>query len=89
MFIVLIGAECTGTMTIGGGLPALTSTSGTTDGFIIKLNPTGTPTWRTSVSGPGYQDLFGISVQADGSFYVAVSDGSNEWGALKCPLTEA
>lgn len=73
-------------MTIGGGLAALTSYTATDfDGFIANLDSTGTPTWRTSVSGPADQKLQKISVQADGSFYVMVRPRDKRRGRLSAP----
>ena len=60
-----------------GTLPSITADGG--DGFLIKLTPTGTPTWAiVTVTGTGNQAFYKTIVLPDGSFYAMVSSGSKD-----------
>jgi hypothetical protein len=49
----------------GGG-----ALKGSIDGFLIKLNPNGTPAWATYLGGAGGDYCYGVAVDAGGSAYV-------------------
>jgi hypothetical protein len=60
-----------------GILPSITADG--QDGFLIKLTPTGTPTWAIiTVTGTNSQAFWKTTVLPDGSFYAMVSSGSKD-----------
>jgi hypothetical protein len=61
------------------GGPKLTYGGGFYDGFIAKVNPTGTElVYAGYIGGSGQDESFGIAVDAAGSAYVAGRTGSSE-----------
>ncbi len=52
------------------GATAVLPGTGSNDGFVVKLDPAGTPLWRLGFGGPGAQIGAGVAARADGSVIV-------------------
>lgn len=76
----LISTDATGNIYLGGsfdstadfnpgsGIYNITS-HGSKDAFVLKLDPSGSFTWAAAVGGPGYENLYGLGLDAAGNIY--------------------
>jgi uncharacterized repeat protein (TIGR02543 family) len=67
---ILISGDFSGSITFG--TTTLTS-SGGRDGFLAKLNPSGTPLWAMKIGGTGNDTAYAVTVTASGQFVVGGS----------------
>ncbi|MCC7139401.1 MAG: hypothetical protein IT460_13340 [Planctomycetes bacterium] len=70
---VLVAGETTGTLVFDAGTAtelALPDAEGEVDGFVVRLDPDGHPTWGRLATGTGRSELRAVATHADGSFAV-------------------
>jgi hypothetical protein len=67
---ILISGDFSGSITFG--TTTLTS-SGGRDGFLAKLNPSGSPLWAMKIGGTGNDTAYAVTVAASGQFVVGGS----------------
>ncbi len=76
---VIVVGQYLGAMSVNG--VTITSTSNTSDVFVIKLDTTGATKWSKTFGGAGDQEGIGISADADGNvFIIGTMDGTMAFG---------
>lgn len=86
---LLVGGDFTGTLDFGGGTAALSS-GGSSDAFVVSLDPSGKALWSRSFGGSGTQLLNDLAVDGSGNaFLCGRNDGTLALGGGAGTLTSA
>ncbi|EYF04109.1 hypothetical protein [Chondromyces apiculatus] len=68
---VFVSGYFEGTIDFGGFSTEATAVAGAADGFLVKITPGGSGSWLETLSGSGYQEIYGVVIDAQGRPTVA------------------
>lgn len=84
-----IALDTFGNAYVGGSTPSINfpttdgafarARAGSTDGFVIKLDPNGFPLYSTYLGGSNFDNVSGVAVDADGKVYVSGTTSSTNF----------
>jgi hypothetical protein len=78
---IYLAGQFSGSITFGSN--ATLTSSGSSDGFVAKLDPDGTPIWSRRLGGTGADIAYTVAVRTDGSVGVAGSfNGGATFGSI-------